>query len=90
MLSFPECLRRTDIRAIDGRIELGDLVLAASVIAAAAEEDGVSLETEMAFIFSHGVFHLLGYRHGATMFSLQERVASTYGDASGIMKQKSV
>lgn len=87
ILSFPGFPKRTDIVAKGGRVEIGDLVLDPSYIRLAAEEDGVSFETEMAFIFSHGVFHLLGYRHGRKMFSMQEAVASTYGDASGIMKQ---
>lgn len=87
VLSFPGFPKRAGIAASDGRVEIGDLVLDPSYIRLAAEEDGVSFETEMAFIFSHGVFHLLGYRHGRKMFSMQEAVASTYGDASGIMKQ---
>jgi probable rRNA maturation factor len=87
ILSFPGFPKRTDIVTKDGRVEIGDLVLDPSYIRLAAAEDGVSFETEMAFIFSHGVFHLLGYRHGRKMFSMQEAVASTYGDASGIMKQ---
>lgn len=87
VLSFPGFPKRTDIVATDGRIEIGDLVLDPSYIRLAAEEDGISFETEMAFIFSHGILHLLGYRHGRKMFSIQEAVASTYGNASGIMKQ---
>lgn len=87
ILSFPGFPKRADIVAHSGRVEIGDLVLDPSYIRLAAEEDGVSFETEMAFIFSHGVLHLLGYRHGRKMFSMQEAVASTYGDASGIMKQ---
>lgn len=87
ILSFPGFPKRADIVAHNGRVEIGDLVLDPSYIRLAAEEDGVSFETEMAFIFSHGVLHLLGYRHGRKMFSMQEAVASTYGDASGIMKQ---
>ncbi len=87
VLSFSGFPKRADIVATDGRIEIGDLVLDPSYIRLAAEEDGVSFETEMAFIFSHGILHLLGYRHGRKMFSIQEVVASTYGDASGIMKQ---
>jgi len=87
VLSFPGFPKRADIVARGGHVEIGDLVLDPSYIRLAAKEDGISFETEMAFIFSHGILHLLGYRHGRKMFSIQEAVASTYGDASGIMKQ---
>ncbi len=79
ILSFGEFRRKTDIRPTDGRIDLGDLVLSPSFIRDAAKEDGVSFETEMAFIFSHGIFHLLGFRHSPRMFRMQDEIAETYG-----------
>ncbi len=57
-------------------VTLGDLIYNPEYIVAAAKEDGVSLEHEMAFIFSHGILHLLGYDHSEEMFALQDEVAS--------------
>lgn len=79
ILSFGEFRRKADVRATDGRADLGDLVLSPSFIRDAAKEDGVSFETEMAFIFSHGIFHLLGFRHSPRMFRLQDEIAAMYG-----------
>lgn len=79
ILSFGEFRRKADVRPTDGRIDLGDLVLSPSFIRDAAKEDGVSFETEMAFIFSHGIFHLLGFRHSPRMFRLQDEIAAMYG-----------
>lgn len=86
VLSFGEFRKRTDIRPTDGRIELGDLVLSPSFIRRAAEDDAVSFETEMAFIFSHGIFHLLGFRHSKRMFSMQDEIAGSYNVSQGKKK----
>lgn len=82
VLSFAEFKKKADVRATDGRIELGDLVLSPSFIRSAAKEDAVSFETEMAFIFSHGIFHLIGFRHSKRMFSMQDEIAATYSALS--------
>lgn len=79
VLSFGEFRRKTDVHSTDGLINLGDLVLSPSFIRDAAKEDGVSFETEMAFIFSHGILHLLGFRHSPRMFRLQDEIAAMYG-----------
>lgn len=53
---------------------LGDLIYSPDFISRAALEDGISEEHEMAYIFSHGVLHLLGYDHSDEMFALQDAV----------------
>lgn len=58
----------------EGVLELGDLIYCPAYISAAALEDGISESHEMAYIFSHGVLHLLGYDHQDEMFALQDRV----------------
>jgi len=58
---------------------LGDLIYNPGYIVRAAKEDGVSEEHEMAFIFSHGILHLLGYDHGERMFALQDEIADELG-----------
>ena len=60
---------------LEEEIMLGDLIYNPEYITKAAEEDGVSIEHEMAFIFSHGILHLLGYDHSEEMFALQDEVA---------------
>ena len=79
VLSFGIFRRKDDIVPdADGTLVLGELVLCPSFIEDAAKEDKVALEQEMAYIFSHGVFHLLGFRHCPRMFRLQDEIASTY------------
>ena len=42
---------------------LGDIVICTSVAKAQAEKYGHSFEREIAFLFVHGLLHLLGYDH---------------------------
>ncbi len=55
-------------------IFLGELFFCQEFITEAAETDHVSIEREMAYIFSHGILHLLGYDHSEKMFALQDAV----------------
>ena len=66
VLSFPmvqadliDSLANSD----DGEVLLGDIVLAAGVCAAEAEEKGVPLVDHATHLIVHGLFHLLGYDH---------------------------
>lgn len=79
VLSFPEYASRQEM--FDDTAEsifLGDLIVCYDYIAQAALEDGVSLEQEMAYIVSHGILHLLGFRHSKKMFALQDIVSEIY------------
>ncbi len=63
---------------------LGDIVLSIETAVRQAEEYGQSLEREMAFLVTHGVFHLLGYDHQdeeqeEKMFGKQENVLTQLG-----------
>lgn len=44
-------------------INLGDVVIAPSYVARAAEERGVGLDAELGLMVVHGVLHLLGWDH---------------------------
>ena len=66
VLSFPmvqsdllEAMANTD----DGEVLLGDIVLAAGVCAAEAQEKGISVADHAAHLIVHGTLHLLGYDH---------------------------
>lgn len=61
---------------------LGEIFFCQQVIADAAQQDAVSIEHELTYVFSHGVLHLLGYDHSDEMFALQDAVTGT------LMKQK--
>jgi probable rRNA maturation factor len=57
-----------------GNVLLGEVIMCEEMIRRDAIIDGVSYERAMAFIFSHGILHLLGYAHGKEMFALQDKV----------------
>lgn len=79
ILSFGEYADREALAAAaDTEIFLGELFLAPDFIEAAAKEDGVTFEREMAYIFSHGVLHLVGFDHEEEMFAIQERVTDFF------------
>jgi probable rRNA maturation factor len=59
-------------------IDLGELFFAPCFIKQAAREDGVEYRREMAYVFSHGVLHLVGYDHEPEMFRIQDRITDTY------------
>lgn len=61
---------------------IGELFFSPAFIRSAAVEDGVSLEQEMAYVFSHGVLHLLGFDHCDEMFALQDGIADRFASAA--------
>lgn len=79
ILSFGEYTDTHELaQAGEKEIFLGELFFCPAFIKAAAEEDGVTLEHEMAYIFSHGILHLLGFDHSEEMFALQDRVTDAF------------
>jgi probable rRNA maturation factor len=52
----------------------GEVILCPNVIAKNARESKVSFRRELAFALSHGVLHILGWRHGTRMYKLQDEV----------------
>ena len=83
VLSFPNYTNRTEMAAdIFEDVFLGELIICYDYIVASAIEDKVSLEQEMAYIISHGILHLLGFRHSEKMFALQDSVSEVYATAS--------
>jgi rRNA maturation RNase YbeY len=75
ILSFGEYADRGALeQASTDMIFLGEIFFCPTFIERAAEEDAVTFEREMAYVFSHGVLHLAGFDHEEEMFAIQERV----------------
>jgi probable rRNA maturation factor len=68
VLSFPDGAPQPG-----GEVYLGDIVIAAPVAAAAAEEEGVPLEVELRRLLLHGILHLAGYDHEADSGAMRRR-----------------
>lgn len=57
----------------------GELFLCPAVIKKSARENKISFESELAFTLSHGILHLLGFRHGKEMYKIQDEVSASVG-----------
>ena len=73
-----------DELAEDEELALGDVVICEEVCEAQAKEYGHSMEREIIYLFTHSVFHLLGYDHEteedkADMRAREEEVMSLLG-----------
>jgi len=56
-------------------IFLGEIILCPDYIKKSSRQQGVTFEFELAYIFAHGILHLLGFNHGKEMFLIQQKVA---------------
>jgi len=68
----------------DNMLILGDLIISMETAARQAAEYGHSIEREVAFLTTHGVYHLLGYDHmdpdsEKAMIAKQEEVLDIMG-----------
>ena len=59
-------------KAPRGELMLGELVISAAAVRRSAKERELSYQSELRYILSHGVLHLLGFGHGEKMFSIQD------------------
>ncbi len=70
MLSFP----------MEDDIILGDVAISFETAKRQSEEAEINIDREVAFLFIHGLLHLLGYDHETSqedeeeMFALQEKI----------------
>ena len=88
VLSFPlyesGCIPEPDELEEGEELALGDVVICEEVCEAQAKEYGHSIEREIIYLFTHSVFHLLGYDHEteedkADMRAREEKVMSLLG-----------
>ena len=76
VLSFCEYEDAVQLKnATEKELFLGELILCYNYIHKYAREKKERGETELARVVSHGVLHLLGFRHGEKMFTIQNEVA---------------
>ena len=62
-------------------IQLGDIIISYPTAKRQAKEYGHTIKREMAFLFTHGLLHLIGYDHMTEkdekeMFSVQKKILS--------------
>jgi len=58
---------------------LGDIAICREIAAKQAEEYGHSEEREIAFLFTHGLLHLIGYDHGEEMEAAEKEILEKAG-----------
>ena len=58
---------------------LGDIVICGEIAEKQAKEYGHSVERETAFLFTHGLLHLLCYDHGERMRAAEEEILEKAG-----------
>lgn len=87
VLSFPLAVgddHSVDIMPGDEEIELGELIISLEKAAEQAADYNHSFERELAFLFVHGVLHVLGFDHitkaqEKDMFGRQTRILAQAG-----------
>jgi len=69
----------TNRREVSGPALLGDIAICREIAGKQAEEYGHSEEREIAFLFTHGLLHLIGYDHGEKMQTAEKEVLEKAG-----------
>lgn len=52
----------------------GEIILCPDIIRKSARENKIGFSRELGFVLAHGVLHILGWRHGARMYNLQDKI----------------
>lgn len=52
----------------------GEVILCPAVIAKNARENKIRFLDELTFVLSHGALHILGWKHSAKMYELQDKI----------------
>lgn len=59
-------------------IFLGEIILCYTYITASAQQRHVEVDQEFFTVYSHGILHLLGFKHGKKMYNLQEKISDDF------------
>lgn len=77
VLSFSEYKNSKEIeKALGKNIFLGEVILCYNYIKKCAKQKKLNSSQELAEVFSHGILHLLGFRHSQKMFKIQKEVSN--------------
>jgi probable rRNA maturation factor len=76
VLSFAEYKNEKELRkTLDKNIFRGEIILCYNFIVKNARGKKEDVRKELAEIASHGLLHLLGFKHGEKMFKIQKEIA---------------
>jgi probable rRNA maturation factor len=78
ILSFSEFKNIQELKKQTGELFLGELILCYDDVKEYSQKNGIQLKKELANVISHGVLHLLNFRHGKKMFEIQKKVSEKY------------
>ena len=84
--------RATDVLSfpMEDDVMLGDIAISFDTAKRQAEEAEINIDRETAFLFIHGLLHLLGYDHETSkedeeeMFALQEKILKKLVDYGSV------
>lgn len=80
VLSFAEFKNQKEIRKYFSKKRelafLGEIILCYNDIADYCRKNKLDIKKETAKVISHGILHLLGFRHGKKMFKIQDGIYS--------------
>lgn len=65
-------IKRADVKNYIG----GEIILCPKVIAKNAREGKTAFSRELGFVLSHGVLHVLGWKHSIKMYALQDEISA--------------
>lgn len=79
VLSFPLLSKIDKKSGISGIMPLGDIFICLPIAKKCAAKEGITLNSELAFLSVHGFLHLLGYDHEKSsdqkkMFTIQNKI----------------
>lgn len=72
-----------DMVVEDGRVYIGDIVICKSVCSEQAKLYGHTIEREQAFLFLHGLLHVLGYDHTEQGNNIMDEISECILKAEG-------
>lgn len=76
VLSFSEYKNSSEMENSNGKkMFLGEIILCYNDIKKYSRKEKINFEEELARVVSHGILHLLGFRHGKEMFRIQGEAA---------------